>query len=1430
MTESRTTFCSTLSVDLGASCTGTFLISHQNTIPTFEDCRAMTLIMPRNGAQMSYSVQQRRAARHRLRNQKRFTLARRLLLLLVREQLKKSSIELDANSSKALTQSLCGLLRRRGYNRLSSDSVTDLSILESLDPVVLSNHPSLRHFFNATPDVATQWENLTQDIALVGALLKECPNEAEIKAYIHKHFPEIKEDCDNYKKAIKFFTSEGTLLIDQVRFGHRHRTQYLDDILKDMQRDSRLLPAITAFGSVNRLWCLVGNLSNLQLRATRWYFNAPELLNDKNWRPERLAKTLVRAFKYFHFDKGEASQKQQKLIERLEASSDIIDTLCSIDPNETIPPYEDQDNRHPPLDMTLLLSPQRLTAHFGEKWKAWATALARKEPILEENLELILASTDRRSRVTAFNKHTDIPSLMDYHLSYVLQRALDRNSRLDHYALRILTKNVSSQSAYSGRSNLAAVIGSQHVNDFVVMAKIYYDETAKARSGLWIDSHAQLLERSDIHPPKKQSMLPQLVGDVFGLDAQFGRMFISDLWNQRIGSSTVTFRSACQFIETTRKKIGLGFARAYKEACHQFELGITNKNDKELLRISDRIKAIQAFLTQQGLSDYTVQRIANPFSCAQLYTLIELDRAGYSSNCVAIQLENAWRMSQDATNQCAQCSRLPSDPARPFDGVLARVLDRQAYELAKITFEDLKSKIKEDNTNIHLAAIVEENKFAFTADLLTLKGASKKHPKVAKAQNALARQTEKWLSKDERIRQASRSICAYTGVTLGDQGEIDHIIPRSLSGSLLGTAFNSEPNLIFVSTQGNQVKKEQRYFLSSLHPRYLQAVFKTSNIDTIKARIETRIAELHNKKQLQYFDLLSTEDQDCVRHALFLDDHSEARRLVLLNLASINKAKVNGVQAWFLKGFMTKLFQMAEPWLNQHNHSLQYRAFRADANETSDIRTALGLFDPAFKKTEFQGIASHSIDAMCAYASLCASDNFCSFTRSNRTLANTESSDELRNLYPEQTATLTIESKPIQEKTFPASKPLFKEGIYGEHFLPITVVKNRVYVGFTLPKVNGSEGNSLLVGGKNPLALVQTLDGYLDKPFEGDTQALRCYRFDSHKVFALLNKAATKPEQITDHDAEVLKIVEALYYTTKRIPVTKRLLDKNLTFVRPEDKKTFHIAISLKSKAYRVSGKLILPAKAEWDRIFDHPNLQDKYGKKLKDFPNFDLEEWLLSMFHANSSKREHTPIARFSSLPVCDTPSGGFRIRRKTLDGQPVFQLYAYETGTLRGFSANELDQIDWDRPVFMPHLCHDNVTPKKRDAVKTSKSIIRLNEFRKIGRDNEITVYMAPNSKTRPLVRLVMPFTTLQEWLKNAEATCQPNHPYELPTSVKLNKPERFISQQSHWHSLLTSPRKESAYLNIENVGKVVQITYQASGSNTWMRTAYNNIESIS
>lgn len=51
-------------------------------------------------------------------------------------------------------------------------------------------------------------------------------------------------------------------------------------------------------------------------------------------------------------------------------------------------------------------------------------------------------------------------------------------------------------------------------------------------------------------------------------------------------------------------------------------------------------------------------------------------------------------------------------------------------------------------------------------------------------------------------------ICAYTGESISDtDGEIDHIIPRSSTKKGLGTIFNTEANLIYVSRTGNQNKK-----------------------------------------------------------------------------------------------------------------------------------------------------------------------------------------------------------------------------------------------------------------------------------------------------------------------------------------------------------------------------------------------------------------------------------------------------------------------------------------------------------------------------------------------------------------------------------------------------------------------------------------------
>ena len=97
-------------------------------------------------------------------------------------------------------------------------------------------------------------------------------------------------------------------------------------------------------------------------------------MKDRGWEPDRFKKTLVRAFKFFHPAKDQNKQHLE-LIKQIENSEDIIETLCTLDPNRTIPPYEDQNNRRPPLDQTLLLSPEKLTRQYGEIWKTWSARL-----------------------------------------------------------------------------------------------------------------------------------------------------------------------------------------------------------------------------------------------------------------------------------------------------------------------------------------------------------------------------------------------------------------------------------------------------------------------------------------------------------------------------------------------------------------------------------------------------------------------------------------------------------------------------------------------------------------------------------------------------------------------------------------------------------------------------------------------------------------------------------------------------------------------------------------------------------------------------------------------------------------------------------------------------------------------------------------------
>ena len=77
---------------------------------------------------------------------------------------------------------------------------------------------------------------------------------------------------------------------------------------------------------------------------------------------------------------------------------------------------------------------------------------------------------------------------------------------------------------------------------------------------------ARLRARAGGHSSAHEiQIINQLLGAVFGLDADFGRLFKNKIWNRTVsGRSTV--RSMCQNIEQTRKAHGGEFNLLFKQA------------------------------------------------------------------------------------------------------------------------------------------------------------------------------------------------------------------------------------------------------------------------------------------------------------------------------------------------------------------------------------------------------------------------------------------------------------------------------------------------------------------------------------------------------------------------------------------------------------------------------------------------------------------------------------------------------------------------------------------------------------------------------------------------------------------------------------------------------------------------------------------------
>ena len=1401
---SKKTVYSNIAIDLGGKYTG--CVSYTSSIlPSADDINAFIIEMPDDGKGIKYTVKDRTQKRHMIRALDRFKKARKLIYLVISSVIHR---ELTADEKEAISS----LMKRRGYTRLEAE--IDLDILKECPVDLFASY--IKDLFDESQSLYDQFNQRCCDLDSAKVMMKELSQDEFNKAVESSELD--KTEIELYKSAFDVMVKAAENIINTCEFGNKHRKQYLSDIKADINKDSRLADIVKSFDGNEKLFKCVGNISNLQLRALRWYFNDINMKGNPKWIPERFKKVWARAYKYFHYPK-EDQQKARELIKNLEISNDVTSLLCSIDPLDTIPPYEDQNNRNPPTDLTLLLSPKALDKKYTNLWEKWAEKFAKLYPNLKYQLEDIVKISDRKSRIDV--KRSSSYTQSKVFNSYVMQRlfdlAADKNEPIT--LLRSWVRDPSNSKLADTVKIIQSVVEDRE-DDFYKLAQSYYNEVEMAKSGLWSVIDDPLLEISGIHPPMKNKVISTLVGNVLGINNDFDYEKFLEVWRAPI-KGRKTLKSVCKDIEGLRKEYGNTFKIEYDYANYSAKekkerLTADQKKLVEINKIIEEISPlVRNSISQDPLSEI---KFNNPFSFSQLYTLIETDTLGFSSNCVAVNMENNARM-QFLLGNHALCSRLPTESVRPFDGALGKILERQAYEIAKVKSAEIKELDSLNETVINVGILIEQNKFEFTESIAKIKK-SKLLEKIKKrSQSGVSRQLKKWENKEKRIKSASRGVCPYTGERISEtNGEIDHIIPRSFTKSSMGTIFNSEANLIFCSKTGNQNKKEKVYTLRDLSPNYLNAIFGLSDILKIQQEIECTVAIVNEKNPRFLFDMMTPKEQVCCRHALFMPQ-SKAYRLVVSSLARSYSTRVNGTQSYFVKVIISKLRNELSSWLKSKRNTLNFFAYKVDPSDVHSTRDDLSKLNALLKKQKNQPITSHAIDALCVLSAASTVEYISENISENGKISFLSNIENLKKVVPNQYRVMRIEKKSLFNKDVPESSKLFKEKIYAEHFLTVMTLNDKLKVGFDWN--SSGEGNAVEII-KCQKDVLELLSPFFTEKVSYD-DLFHAYRIDKIKAFSFMHKFLAHEIEENQLSKRQYELLNSLHYTTLNTDVSSIIYSETDKEFKTADEimneKNFAIKIKFPSWLKSDGRKsLVLPSKNEWEGIVS--TFKDLLGKQVKDGNEKNIINERLNLRRKNTSALKHKGTKRVFSLPIIDGPSGGIRIRRKSFNNQDIYQMVTAGSAKSKGFSVKN-GKVSWDDFVMIDTYISNNLTPADLSG-SYSNSFIPMDEERLVFKDDSLSIFMSPSTEDRRMIRIIQSFDDFNFCLGNKFKS-----PFDIPSviTLKSNKDchdlDNFLSKINK--DFIGKPRYGN--LKLLSIGNKVCYWYQVVSSNKKMQEVFNN-----
>jgi hypothetical protein len=710
-----------IAIDMGAKNNGIFIAKTDGN--RIVEKKATTIIIDANA--LNFSKKSRRENRHRVRNYKRRKLAKRLLWELVdkgafdakqqeaiqgllnnrgytflsvenefetvpdssipfieeyipglkgvhtREDFEKKFDEFDSDETLlgfigSVLESIVKVTHDLQYFVKKSEILHDLKLLRQKKiPKKFKYYSYVKSllFKYGYRDLGNKEDEVISTLQKDDFDMGKIDFEKEIDAIKKLDF--IKEYIDNTKeifetlKSIKEFLGQ---IKSEIETGSKPRKQYLKEIRDEIE-------GLDFIDNKEEMYHLVGNISNLQLRILRKFFN------DNKDRYSKLKKYFLA----FHYKTEDEKKRRKEVFSSLNKHDGLETFLRHTDPYATIPPYEDMNNRHTYKCNSILI----------------------KESAIDDALKEAINSIKKQDAFSILNLGDNLT------YSQQLQRILDISAKVIEASIHPRKVFKHEKGDYS----FYKTILHENYDAFKRFAQAYYDKEQAALNGIFADD--DMLYVCNTNTPYKNNIKHMLLKPLYAYD--FSKTEADNFLNAI--KDTYGLKRYMETISDEAKRYQNRFYNTIK-SCYEDSACVADKAIRDMVnKLPQRLKDVQVILEDLGiesnlvdidLNDNTITKILNIFK--QTYEILFNDIHGFSKTCRQCSIENGIR--SDEFNPIAK--RLPSNVGKPIDGMLDMLLDRLAYEIV--------DEIENTDDIDEIDLILEQNKFEFEENLASIKG------------------------------------------------------------------------------------------------------------------------------------------------------------------------------------------------------------------------------------------------------------------------------------------------------------------------------------------------------------------------------------------------------------------------------------------------------------------------------------------------------------------------------------------------------------------------------------------------------------------------------------------------------------------------------------------------------------------------------------